>query len=100
VTQLDPSSASCRILKRELEVEGILLSIVVAGLITCSDYIYSVDKHLLEMPMDMREVGGGGKQKSEAETEIEVHRERVCVLYYFISTPSTIYPTLVLIVKE
>jgi hypothetical protein len=26
-------------LKRELEVEGILLSIVAAGLITCSDYI-------------------------------------------------------------
>jgi hypothetical protein len=31
------------ILKRELEVEGILLSIVAAGLITCSDFILSAN---------------------------------------------------------
>jgi hypothetical protein len=36
----------------------------------------------------------------EVETEMEVHGERVCVKYYFISTASTIYPMLVLIVKE
>jgi hypothetical protein len=57
---LDPSSASCGILKRELEVEGILLSIVAAGLITCSDYILSTNV-LSEMLTDMRGVGGGGK---------------------------------------
>jgi hypothetical protein len=62
---LDPSSASCGILKRELEVEGILLSIVAAGLITCSDYNLSTNV-LSEMPTDMRGVGGGGKQKLEA----------------------------------
>jgi hypothetical protein len=37
VTQY-PSSASCGILQRELELEGILLSIVAAGPITCKDY--------------------------------------------------------------
>jgi hypothetical protein len=35
--------SSCGILKRELEVEGILLSIVAAGLITSSDYILSTN---------------------------------------------------------
>jgi hypothetical protein len=35
---LDPSSASYGILKRELELEGILLSIGAAGLITCQVY--------------------------------------------------------------
>jgi hypothetical protein len=40
---LDPSSASCGILKRELELEGILLSIVAAGLITCCNYFLSAN---------------------------------------------------------
>jgi hypothetical protein len=65
---LDPSSASCGILKRELEVDSILLSIVAAGLITCRYYfllanIYrNVDKNA-EAEAEVSGGGGGGKQR-------------------------------------
>jgi hypothetical protein len=61
VTQWDSSSASCRILKRELEVEGILLSIVVAGLITCRDYFLSAN--VIGTSTEKCGDGGGGKQR-------------------------------------
>jgi hypothetical protein len=91
---LDPSSASCRILKRELEVEGILLSIV-AGLITCSDSILSANvyRKYQWICAELEAAGSGGRGGDGS-----AQRKSMCK-YYFISMTSTIYPMLVLIVK-
>jgi hypothetical protein len=58
---LDPSSASCGILKRELEVEGILLSIVVAWPITCRCYF--ILANVIETLTEKYGDRGGGKQR-------------------------------------